>query len=77
MDFQRLDKKYFESCDDISIDKAIMEKTNSGMVLPLNAGWSDIGSWNSMWEISDKDDDGNVVLGDVVLRSTSNSFFKI
>ena len=76
LDFQRLDKKYFESCDDISIDKAIMEKTNSGMVLPLDAGWSDIGSWNSMWEISDKDDDGNVVFGDVVLKSTSNSFLR-
>ena len=76
LDFQRLDKKSFESCDDISIDKAIMEKTNSGMVLPLNAGWSDIGSWNSMWEISDKDDNGNVVLGDVVLRSSNNSFLK-
>ena len=76
LDFQRLDKKSFESCDDISIDKAIMEKTNLGMVLALNVGWSDIGSWNSMWEISDKDDNGNVVFGDVVLRSTSNSFLR-
>jgi len=76
LDFQRLDKKSFESCEDISIDKAIMEKTNSGMVLPLNAGWSDIGSWNSMWEISSKDENGNVVFGDVVLKSTSNSFFR-
>ena len=53
-----------------------MEKTNSGMVLPLNVGWSDIGSWNTLWEISDKDNDGNVVYGDVVLSSTSDSYLR-
>ena len=76
LDFQRLEKRSFESCEDISIDKAIMEKTNSGMVLPLNVGWSDIGSWNTLWEISDKDNDGNVVYGDVVLNSTSDSYLR-
>ena len=54
----------------------VMEKTSIGTVLPLDAGWSDVGSWKSLWEISDKDDNGNVVLGDVVLRSTSNSFLR-
>ena len=47
------------------------------MVLPLNVGWSDIGSWNTLWEISDKDNDGNVVYGDVVLSSTSDSYLDL
>ena len=53
-DFQRLNKHSFEKCPDISIDVAIMEKTKKGYVLPLEAGWSDIGSWKSIWENSEK-----------------------
>ena len=53
-DFQRLDKHSFEKCPDISIDFAVMEKTEKGYVLPLEAGWSDVGSWNSIWRIQKK-----------------------
>ena len=54
LDFQRLNEKSFEFCPNISIDIAVMEKTNKGIVLPLDAQWSDIGSWKSVWENSRK-----------------------
>ena len=76
LDFQRLDKKLFSKCPNISIDKAIMEKTNLGVVLPLNSGWSDIGSWQSMWEISDKDNLGNVNYGNVITSDVKNSYLR-
>ena len=50
LDFQRIDKNYFSKCVDISIDIAVLEKTNLGTVVPLDAGWSDIGSWKRVWE---------------------------
>ncbi len=75
-DFQRLNKEIFKNCPNISIDVAIMEKTNLGTVLPLDAGWSDIGSWNSVWEISKKDENGNVILGNVQLENTRNCYFR-
>ena len=50
LDFQRLDEKSFENCPNISIDIAVMEKTNKGIVLPLDAQWSDVGNWKSVWE---------------------------
>ena len=55
LDFERIEKQSFSLCEDISIDKAIMEKTELGVVLPLKAEWSDIGSWESMWDVSEKD----------------------
>ena len=61
LDFQRIDEKYFKQCPNISIDVCVMEKTNLGIVLPLNAGWNDIGSWDSVWEISKKDNNENVI----------------
>ena len=76
LEFQRVDKKIFSLCNNISIDKAIMEKTNNGIVLPLNVGWSDIGSWESMWEISEKDNNGNVFSGKVELENVKNSYLR-
>ena len=76
LDFQRLDKSSFEKCDDISIDVAVMEKTSKGIVIPLDVGWSDVGSWDIVWKTSDKDDDGNCTEGKVVLENTKNSFFR-
>ena len=76
LEFQRVDKEIFSRCKNISIDKAIMEKTNNGIVVPLNVGWSDIGSWESMWEISDKDNNGNVVSGKVELENVKNSYLR-
>ena len=76
LDFQRLDIKPFAKCKNISIDKAIMERTNLGMVVPLNAGWTDIGNWKSLWEISTKDNSGNVSSGRVIKRNVSNSYLR-
>lgn len=74
--FQRLDKTSFNLCKSISFDKAIMEKTNLGIVFPLNAGWNDIGSWESMWEISEKDESGNVSLGNIFTNNVRNSYLR-
>ncbi len=76
LDFQRINKSIFESCPDISIDISVMEKTDAGVVFPLNAGWSDVGNWKSVWEISNKDDRGNVLQGDVLAKDTKNCFLK-
>ena len=74
LDFQRLNKETFKSCPNISIDISIMEKSNKGTVLPLDAGWSDIGSWESLWESSEKDKNGNVIKGRVINLSSRDSF---
>lgn len=74
LDFQRLEEEFFRKCPDISIDVGVMEKTKNGIVLPLDAGWSDIGSWDTIWDISQKDSNGNVIEGNVVARNTNNSF---
>lgn len=71
LDFIRLDEEAFAKCPDESIDYAVMEKTNDAVVCPLDAGWSDVGAWSSLWEVSDKDDNSNVIRGDVL---TDNSY---
>ena len=76
LDFQRIKKESFKKCPDISIDKAIMEKTKVGMVIPLEAGWSDIGSWKTLWEVSKKDINGNVLSGNVINELTKNCLIK-
>ena len=76
LDFQRLDKESFEKCDDISIDIAVMEKTSKGIVIPLDVGWSDVGSWEAIWENSIKDLNGNHTEGKVLLENTKNSYFR-
>ncbi len=76
LDFQRIKKDSFKNCPNISIDKAIMEKTKIGMVIPLDAGWSDIGSWKTLWEVSKKDVNGNVLSGNIINESTKNCFIK-
>ena len=72
--FIRLDKTSFEKNPSISIDYAVMEKTSNGKVIPLTAGWSDVGSWSSLLDISKKDSDGNSIKGEVVSIDTKNSF---
>lgn len=74
LEFKRLDQKSFEHCPNISIDIAVMEKTNKAVVLPLDAEWSDIGSWKSVWENSPKDKDGNFTKGKVVRENTQNCY---
>jgi len=74
LDFQRLDKKAFLDCSNVSIDVAVLEKTKNAYVFPFNAGWSDVGSWDSVWNISKKDLKGNVKEGQVIEKNTKNSY---
>ncbi len=76
LDFLRIDKDSFESCPTESVDYAVMEKTSDAVVVPLDAGWTDIGSWSSLWEISEKDSDGNAFSGDVILHNSANSYIE-
>ena len=73
-DFVRLDVAEFEACPDESIDYAVMEKTSDAVVVPLDAGWNDIGAWSALWEVNDKCENGNVVSGDIILQDTKNTY---
>ena len=57
--FLRLAPEPWAALDDISIDYAVMEQTKSAVVIPMDVGWSDVGSWSSLWEVSEKDEEGN------------------
>ena len=74
LDFERVDEKSFAVCPNISIDNAVMENTKKGVVIPLDAEWSDMGSWKSVWENSEKDEDGNFVKGRVLSEKTENCY---
>ena len=76
LDFVRLNEEAFKKCPDDSIDYAVMEKTADAVMVPLDAGWSDVGAWSSLWEISDKDEQGNAVQGDVILHETKNTYVR-
>jgi mannose-1-phosphate guanylyltransferase/mannose-6-phosphate isomerase len=76
MDFCRLDKAAFGASPSISIDYAVMEKTTHGAVVPVNMGWNDVGSWDALWDVQDKDAAGNVFDGDVIAADTRNSYVK-
>ena len=75
-DFLRVDKIAFEGCPSDSIDFAVMEKTKEAVVVPMDASWSDIGSWASLWSASEKDSDGNSLTGDIIAFDTSNSLIR-
>lgn len=72
--FTRVDEVAFAACPDDSIDYAVMEKTSDAVMVPLQAGWSDIGSWSSLWEASEKTAAGNVLQGDVLQLDTHNTY---
>ena len=75
LDFIRIDPDIFATCPDDSIDYAVMEKTALAAMVPLDAGWSDVGSWSSLWETADnKDENGNVIVGDAILEGVNNSY---
>jgi mannose-1-phosphate guanylyltransferase/mannose-6-phosphate isomerase len=74
LDFRRIPEQEFAACRSESIDYALMEKTDRAAMVPLAAGWSDLGSWQSLWEVSEKDDAGNAVAGQAELFDTSNSY---
>ena len=76
LDFIRVDSEAFECCPSESIDYAVMEKTENAVVVPMAAGWSDIGSWSSLWDISQKDGNGNATHGDVMLYEANNSYVR-
>jgi mannose-1-phosphate guanylyltransferase/mannose-1-phosphate guanylyltransferase/mannose-6-phosphate isomerase len=74
LDFVRLDKESFSACPSDSIDYAVMEKSDKVVVIPLDAGWNDVGSWSALWDVTDKDESGNAISGDVLTVDTKNSF---
>jgi mannose-1-phosphate guanylyltransferase len=74
MDFVRVNIEAFQRCPDDSIDYAVMEKTDSSMVIPMDAGWSDVGSWSALWEVSEKDENNNVIKGDVISVNSANNY---
>lgn len=74
LDFLRLDPAAFAASPEDSIDYAVMEQTEKAVVVPLSAGWSDVGSWNTLWEVSEKNADGNVLKGDVLAVNSQNSY---
>jgi len=74
LDFMRIDPAAFEACPSDSIDYAVMEKTTDAVVVPLAAGWSDVGSWSSLHEASEGDAHGNVIHGDVLSEDTEGSY---
>jgi mannose-1-phosphate guanylyltransferase/mannose-6-phosphate isomerase len=74
LDFTRPDRESFLQCAEESIDYAVMEKTKDAIVVPLDAGWSDVGSYSALWEVCQKDTQLNVIRGDVIAHDTSNSY---
>jgi mannose-1-phosphate guanylyltransferase len=76
LEFKRLNKDWFKKCENISIDKAVMEKTNLGCMIPLDVGWSDVGSWSSIWDISHKNSFGNVNIGNVKSIDSRNNYLR-
>ena len=71
--FLRIDRAAFEACPSDSVDYSVMEKTEKAAVVPLDAGWNDIGSWSALWSVQDKDEDGNALKGDVLSVASSNT----
>ncbi|KLG10020.1 mannose-1-phosphate guanyltransferase [Enterobacter cloacae subsp. cloacae] len=73
LDFIRVDEEAFLACPEESIDYAVMERTADAVVVPMDAGWSDVGSWSSLWDVSDKTREGNVCSGDVIALNSGNN----
>jgi mannose-1-phosphate guanylyltransferase/mannose-6-phosphate isomerase len=71
-DLVLIDAATFECCPDNSIDYAVMEKTRRACLVPLDAGWNDVGSWSSIWDVHAKDGNGNVTKGDVMVHNSRN-----
>jgi mannose-1-phosphate guanylyltransferase/mannose-6-phosphate isomerase len=75
-DFQLIPQSIFASCRSDSIDYAVMEKTASAVVVPLEAGWNDLGAWDAMWEVRAKDEQGNALSGDVLTFDVQDSYIQ-
>jgi mannose-1-phosphate guanylyltransferase / mannose-6-phosphate isomerase len=76
LDFLRLDSKLINSNPNNSIDYAVMEHTENAVVMPVALNWSDLGSWDSLWEIAPKDNNNNVLIGDIITKKTTNSYIR-
>jgi mannose-1-phosphate guanylyltransferase len=76
LDFLRLERESFASCPNVAIDVAVMERTGLGAVLPLEAGWSDVGSWSALWDTGARDSDGNVLRGRVISEGSRNCYLR-
>lgn len=76
LDFLRLERESFANCPNVAIDVAVMERTGLGAVLPLEAGWSDVGSWSALWDTGTRDDDGNVLRGRVISEGSRNCYLR-
>lgn len=76
LDFLRLDADAFVKAPNLSVDYAVLEKADNVGVLPVDFGWSDIGSWPALWETGARDNDGNVALGDIMLQDVRNSYIR-
>ena len=74
LDFTRIDAELFSKCPEDSVDYAVMERTEDAIVVPMDAGWSDVGSFSSLWEVSEKDVNGNASRGDIISYNTTNSY---
>lgn len=74
LDFIRVDRAIFSECPEDSIDYAVMEKTSDGIVIPMDAGWNDIGAWQALWEVSPKDNNDNVLKGDVITVESNGNY---
>src|SRR5258707_13408382 len=75
-DFVRLGREAFAACDSDSIDYAVMEHTRRAAIVPVSMGWSDVGSWDALWELGAKDQDGNSIEGNVVAEETRNCYLR-
>ena len=76
LDFTRLDAEAFAAAPADSIDYAVMEHTRAAAVVPLEAGWSDVGAWSTLWEIGERDGDGNLLTGDVIAEGVRDSYIR-
>ncbi len=76
LEFFRINQDCFNLCPSESIDFAVMEHTEKAFVIPISVGWNDLGSWSSLWEISNKDKNGNFLKGDIIDLESKNSFFQ-
>ncbi|WP_286239914.1 mannose-1-phosphate guanylyltransferase/mannose-6-phosphate isomerase [Neptuniibacter halophilus] len=76
LDFVRIDEDAFRACPNESVDYAVMENSDSSAVVPLHVGWNDVGAWSSLWDVTEKDTNGNVIMGDVIYHNTSDSLVR-
>ncbi|MEA5414883.1 mannose-1-phosphate guanylyltransferase/mannose-6-phosphate isomerase [Synechococcus sp. BA-132 BA5] len=76
LEFLRLERESFANCPNVALDVAVMEKTALGSVLPLDADWSDVGSWSALWETSQQDTEGNVLRGRVISEGSRNCYLR-